>query len=95
MRTLRIAEWAKLYKREWRPAVAHLSKDVRAKLVRACMGKAIYESHEEAQQLIATMPLRDGRYLGAYDCALCGGIHTGNRKYLRWDDLLRSSERLG
>ena len=86
MRTLRIAEWARLYHTVWRAPFVHLPKHEREKLVRACRGKAIYDSHAEARQLIATLPLRDGCYLGAYDCPLCGGIHTGNRKYLRWPD---------
>ena len=52
--------------------------------MRGCKGKAIYDNDEEAQRLIATLPLREGKLLGAYTCPLCEGIHTGNRKYLRW-----------
>jgi hypothetical protein len=84
MRTLTTKEWAELYKSLWRAPLLHLSKEARAKLVRGCKGKAIYDTHEEAAAVIETLPLRGGHYLGAYDCPLCGGIHAGNRKYLKW-----------
>lgn len=60
MRTLRTREWAQLYHSVWKPRIAHLSKEQRAKLVRGCMGKAIYDDDAEAQLLIATLPLREG-----------------------------------
>ena len=85
MRTRNMREWKQLYETQWRPVFAHLPKQERAKLVRGCMGKAIYDSRDEAERVIDRLPLRPGELLGAYDCPLCGDIHTGNRKYLRWD----------
>jgi hypothetical protein len=85
MRTRDMREWKHLYQTVWRALFAHLPKAERAKLVRGCRGKAIYDSRDEAEQVIDRLTLRPGKLLGAYDCPLCGDIHTGNRKYLRWD----------
>lgn len=71
----------------WRPPYAHLSKEDRAKLVRDCKGKDVYESPAEAYAAAETMTLRPGYYISVYECPLCGGIHIGNRKYLTWDSL--------
>jgi hypothetical protein len=79
-----VKEWAELYESMWRPPFVHLSKEDRGKLVRGCKGKDVYDSHEEASAAIAELPLRPGYLLGAYICPLCGGIHLGNRKYLRF-----------
>ena len=84
MRTMRIADWARLYRKELRPRIAHLPKREREKLVRACKGKAIYDTWIEALAVIERLPLIDDKMLGAYECWLCGSIHTGNRKYLTW-----------
>ncbi|MGA8739926.1 MAG: hypothetical protein WB561_01925 [Terracidiphilus sp.] len=95
MRTRTMREWKYLYVTYWRDAFAHLPKPERAKLVRGCRGKAIYESHEEAQRVIARLTLRPGELLGAYDCPLCSGIHTGNRKYLNWNSApLRADQKM-
>jgi hypothetical protein len=77
-------EWKKLYDAEWREPFAYLPRETRAKLVRGCMGKAVYDSNDEALRVIERLPVRPGELLGSYDCPLCGGIHNGNRKYLRW-----------
>jgi hypothetical protein len=78
-------EWKRLYDSQWRAPFAHLPREARARLVRGCAGKAVYESNDEALAVVARLPLNPGELLGSYDCPLCGGIHTGNRKYLRWD----------
>lgn len=85
MRVLTIKEWVRLYESEWRRPLAHLPKAERAKLVRGCKGKAIYDSPEEAAAVVATLPLRPGYLVGAYDCPVCGSIHVGNRRHLHWD----------
>ena len=85
MRTRTMREWKYLYVTEWRHVFAHLPKEDRAKLVRGCIGKAVYDSRSEAERVIDRLPLRPGELLGAYECPLCGGIHTGNRKHLKWD----------
>ena len=89
MRTRSLREWKQLYEKQWRPVFAHLPKEDRAKLVRGCMGKAIYETNAEAERIIDTLTLRPGELLGAYECPLCEGIHTGNRKYLNWTSARR------
>lgn len=78
MRTRTNAEWQTLYHTRWKAPFAHLPKHVRAKLVRGCIGKAVYDSVEEALPVIAEMPARPGMYLKAYSCPLCGCIHIGN-----------------
>jgi hypothetical protein len=85
MRQRTVREWSMLYESMWRRPFAHLSKLDRAKLVRACKGKDVYDSHDEAEAAIAALPLRPGYLLGSYDCPLCAGIHLGNRKYLRFE----------
>lgn len=93
MKTLTTKEWGFLYKRFWRQPFENWSKESRARLVRACMGKAIYDSYEEALKVIAGMPIRPGFYLKAYECQLCfryvevdgvrvlrRGIHIGNSR---------------
>ena len=92
MRTLSAKEWGRRYRAEWRARFAHLPKEQRAKLVRGCMGKAIYDSHDEALAVVERLPLRPGELLGAYDCPLCRGIHTGNRKYLYWKPARRLAQ---
>jgi hypothetical protein len=84
MRFRNSKEWHGLYYAEWRPRLMHLSREDRGKLVRGCKNKAIYCTHQEAAAVIEALPLRRGHYLGSYDCPLCGGIHAGNRKYLKW-----------
>jgi hypothetical protein len=85
MRQRTVREWSMLYESIWRRPFAHLSKIDRAKLVRACKGKDVYDSRQEAAAVIAELPLRPGYLLGSYDCPLCGGIHLGNRKYLQFE----------
>jgi hypothetical protein len=85
MQTRTWKEWKRLYDTLWRAPFAHFPREVRARLVRGCAGKAVYESSDEALAVVARLPVRPGELLGSYDCPLCGGIHTGNRKYLRWD----------
>jgi len=85
MRTRTMREWKHLYESQWRAAFAHLPKEERARLVRGCLGKAVYDSRSEVERVIDRLPLRPGQLLGVYDCPLCGDIHTGNRKYPRWD----------
>jgi len=92
MRTRNLREWKQLYETQWRHVFAHLPRQERAKLVRGCIGKALYDSHHEAERVIDRLPLRPGELLGAYDCPLCGEIHTGNRKHLRWDSARRFAE---
>src|ERR1700721_401209 len=77
MRTRSLREWKQLYEKQWRPVFAHLPKEDRAKLVRGCMGKAIYDTNAEAERIIDTLTLRRGELLGSYECPLCAGIHTG------------------
>jgi hypothetical protein len=71
MKTRSNAEWERLYRLLWRGPFAHLPKYVRAKLVRGCRGKAVYESVEEALPVITQMPAREGLYLHAYRCPIC------------------------
>jgi hypothetical protein len=44
MRTRTNAEWQTLYHTRWKAPFAHPPKHVRAKLVRGCIGKAVYDS---------------------------------------------------
>lgn len=60
-----------MYNQYWRWPFVHLPKEIRAKVVRGCRGKAVYDSPEEALPVIAAMPLRKGLYLKAYCCPLC------------------------
>jgi hypothetical protein len=71
MKTITNAEWERMYRLYWRGPFAHLPKDIRAKLVRGCRGKACYDSAEEALPVIAQMPVRSGLFLHAYRCPLC------------------------
>lgn len=93
MKTRTNKEWEFLYRRFWRQPFAELPKEIRAKLVRGCQGKACYESCEEALKVIAEMPIRGDFYLHAYECPLCysfeevdgvrvmrRGIHIGNSR---------------
>lgn len=93
MKTRTNKEWEFLYRRFWRQPFAELPKELRAKLVRGCQGKAVYESCEEALKVIAELPIRAGLYLKAYSCPLCYeyievdgvrvmryGIHIGNSR---------------
>ena len=81
MKTLRIAEWCKLYQTLWRAPFAQLTKEERCKIVRGCKGKAIYESYAEANAVVPNLPSR-GKLIRvhAYTCPLCGGIHIGNTR---------------
>jgi hypothetical protein len=65
------AEWERLYRQVWRWPYVNLPKDLRAKLVRGCRGKACYETVEEALPVIKGMPLKPGLFLKAYQCPLC------------------------
>jgi hypothetical protein len=71
MKTRTNTEWEVLYRTRWRGPFAHLPKAIRAKLVRGCQGKAVYESVEEALPIIAALPVRNGMFIRAYKCPLC------------------------
>lgn len=73
-------EWETMYRTVWRLPFAGLSKELRAKLVRGCHGKDVYESPEEAEPIIAQMPVRSGLYIKCYSCQLCGQFHIGNSR---------------
>lgn len=79
-------EWEHLYRTVWRLPFAGLSKELRAKLVRGCHGKDCYSSPEEAEPIIAQMPLRPPLFLRAYKCPLCKSddgrpvYHIGNSR---------------
>ncbi len=74
------SEWQKLYETLWRRPFAGLSKELRAKLVRGCRGKDVYQSPEEAEPIIAQMKVRPPLYLKCYACTLCHGYHIGNSR---------------
>lgn len=80
MKTRTNTEWEFFYRMVWRKPFAHLPKEIRAKLVRGCRGKAVYNSPEEALPVIAMMPLRDGFYIKCYKCGLCFEVENGKRK---------------
>ena len=89
MKTRSNDEWEREYRQVWRWPFAHLPKEIRAKLVRGCRGKAVYISVEEALPVMKDMPVRPGLYLKAYLCPLCfedtGGVkvpcfHIGNSR---------------
>ena len=82
MRTLTSKEWDHLYKSTWRPLYAHLSKEERGSLVRVCRGRAVFDSREEAHEMMRVLQPRGRLNLGAYTCPLCQGIHIGNRRRL-------------
>lgn len=73
-------EWEMLYRSRWREPFAHLSKELRGKLVRGCRGKACYQSRCEAAAIMATLPKRGRMFLNCYKCRLCGDIHIGNSR---------------
>lgn len=80
------SDWRRLYRSIWRLPYADWPKKQRAKLVRGCKDKAVYESPEEALPIIAAMPLRAGLYLKVYKCLLCSledgrpAYHVGNSR---------------
>src|ERR1700677_4835008 len=81
MKTRSNDEWEYQYRQVWRWPFAHLPKEIRAKLVRGCRGKAVYISVQEALPVIAAMEPRPGFYLKAYWCPLCKeGFHIGNSR---------------
>jgi hypothetical protein len=82
MRTLTPKEWDHLYESTWRPLYAHLSKEERGNLVRVCRGRAVFDSREEAHEMMRVLQPRGRLKLGAYTCPLCQGIHIGNRRRL-------------
>ena len=80
MKILTNSEWEYQYRQTWRWPFALLPKELRAKLVRGCRGKASYESVEEALPVIASMPLKPGLFLHAYRCPLCWEEVAGEKK---------------
>lgn len=81
MKTLKKKEWVAVYA-AWKRANPHLAgddfKQYRRNLARGCTGKAQYESYGEAMQVVAALPVREGRVLHAYLCPICAGFHVGN-----------------
>jgi hypothetical protein len=79
MRILSRQEWDHLYRTEWRPRIAHLTKKQRSWYVRQCVGKTGFVSRAEAYPQMISLPVREGTALGVYRCKLCGGwFHIGN-----------------
>jgi hypothetical protein len=85
MRILSNEEWVELYRKEWRPRIAHLTKSKRKWFVRQCLGKVGYESRREAWPQMAGLPDRPGTAKGIYRCNLCKFFHIGNsRRRYEW-----------
>lgn len=78
MRTIRMGEWKRLYE-VWKVLHPEIQlKSDRARYVRGCKGKVLYESQQEAESIIPFIPKRDGAVLTTYPCSICGAIHIGN-----------------
>jgi hypothetical protein len=79
VKTLTRSEWRALYD-AWRKPYAHLPKPSRRWVVKGCMGKALYETREEAEKLAATLPPRGDLACSVYPCDICSHFHIGNTK---------------
>src|SRR5215469_4335815 len=82
MRTLTPKEWNHLYKSTWRRPYAHLTKEERGSLVRACRARAVFDSCKEAHDMMRLLQPHGRLNLCAYTCCLCQGIHIGSRRHL-------------
>ena len=91
MHTLSAKEWDQLYRAVWREPFAHWSKPERGKLVQVCRGKDIFDSVDEAQNMLRVLQPQGKLRLGVYRCPLCQRIHIANRRILV---LQRSSLRI-
>ncbi len=79
MRTLKASEWAQLYQ-VWRVPYAHLPKEDRARVVRGCAKKVLYDSRQEALSVADNLPLRRGMVPSVYPCDICKSFHIGNTR---------------
>jgi hypothetical protein len=80
MRTRTRKEWEHLYRSLWRAQYAYLTKEERGRLVRACRGRVVFDSAEEARDMLRFLQTRGRLYLAAYTCPLCHGVHIINRR---------------
>jgi len=82
MQILSAKEWDQLYKAVWREPFAHLSKAERGKLVRGCRGKPIFDSFDEAFELLEVLQPNAKLRLRVYGCLLCKRIHIANHQHI-------------
>jgi hypothetical protein len=82
MRSLTRKEWEHLYRSLWRAPYADLTKQERGRLVRACRGRVVFDSAEEARDMSRFLQPRGRLNLAAYTCPLCHGFHIINRRSL-------------
>jgi len=75
-------EWDQLYRAVWRQPFAHLSKSERGKLVRSCRGKPIFDSFEEANDMLEVLQPNAKLHLRVYGCLLCKRFHIANHHRL-------------
>jgi hypothetical protein len=80
MRSLTRKDWEHLYKSRWRVPYAYLTKEERGLLVRACRGRVVFDSVEEARDMLRFLQPQGRLNLAAYTCPLCHGIHVVNRR---------------
>lgn len=79
MITLTKKEWTPIY-RAWKAKHPNTTKAWRAKFVRGCLGKAGYETMQEAVRVRAELPRRGGLYVNIYFCRVCEHLHIGNSR---------------
>jgi hypothetical protein len=63
---------------KWRPAYAHLPAKARGRIVRGCIGKAMYETKAEAEAVAKGLPPREPLKISVYPCDVCKSWHVGN-----------------
>jgi hypothetical protein len=82
MHTLSSKEWEHLYRTVWRARFAHLSKSERAKLVRICRGKAVFDCMEEARSMLRILQPEGKLSVCAFCCPLCQHFHVADRRVI-------------